>query len=171
MPTIDARTFTEPELGEMLRTLANGSYSTEAAVELVISTGTWLRRGDFLRDCVTAISDGPHNRGHAPLATINWHAAAQYAEHAPASRGETAMLRLACSLAGVPTGSLRELTVALDPTNTGRLIDAIAHGAGWHQSGNSHTTSGYQTPSTAARQLPRAAQRGPSVSAQRPPSM
>lgn len=159
MPTIDARTFTEPELREMLRTLANGSHSIEAAVELVINSGTWLRRGDFLRDCVTAVSDGPHNRGHAPLATINWHAAAQYAEHAPASRGETAMLRLACSLAGVPTGSLRDLTVALDPTNTGRLIDAIAHNAGWHQSGITHSTGDSQTTLTSGR-LGRIGRRG-----------
>ena len=171
MPTIDARTFTEPELRDMLRTHANGSYSMEAAVELVINTGVWLRRGDFLRECVTAISDGPHNRGHAPLATINWHTAAQYAEHAPASRGETAMLRLACSLAGVSTGSLRDLTVPLDPKNTIRLIDAIAHGAGWHQSGKSHTTRGHQPPAVAARQPIQSTQPGPSVSAQRPPSM
>ena len=148
MPTIDARTVTEPELHQMLRTSADGAYSTEAAVELVINAGTWLGRSDFLRDCVTAVSDGPNNRGHAPLATINWHHAARYAEHAPASRSETAMLRLACSLAGVPTGSLRDLTVALDPNNTARLIDALAHRAGWHQSGNSHTTRGGQTPTS-----------------------
>lgn len=151
MPTIDARSFTELELREMLRTHADGSYSMEAAVELVINTGAWLRRGDFLRNCVTAVDDAPHNRGHASIATINWHAAARYAEQAPASRGEMAMLRLACSLAGVPTGSLRDLTLVLDPISTTRLIDAITHGAGWHQSGNSHTTTGHQTPTDTGR--------------------
>lgn len=160
MPTIDARTVTEPELHTMLRRLAAGTHSTEAAVELVIHARTWLSRDDFLSECVTAVSNGPHNYGHAPLAAINWHTAAHYGESAPASRSERAMLGLACSLAGVPTGSLRDLTIALDPNNTARLIDALAHRAGWHLSGHSHATRGVQTP-TAPTWINVQAERGP----------
>lgn len=146
MPTINPTTLGEPELAQMLRTWADGVHSAEAAVNLVINARIWLTRPDFRRECVIAVNDGVQRGVHVPMAAISWHAAARYAEDASASRGQIAMLRLACSLAGVQTGSLRELTAALDPTNTARLIDALAHRDGWHVSGITHTTDGSQRP-------------------------
>ena len=144
MSTIDTQALSEPALAQMLRTWADGVHSAEAAVNLVINANLWLHRPDFRRDCIVAVSDGVAMGGRAPMATINWHAASRYAEQGTASRSQTAMLRLACSVAGVSTGSLRDLTAALDPANTAKLIDAIAHRGGWHVSGNSHTTRGEQ---------------------------
>ena len=152
MPMIDPTTLSEPELEAMLHTWAHGSHSSEAAVNLVINARTWLPRADFRRECMVAITDAVQLGAHLPMATIRWAAAARYAEHATASRSETALLRLACSLAGVHTGSLREFTAPLDPTDTARLIDALAHRDGWHTSGISHTTDGSQgAPDLAAR--------------------
>ena len=144
MSTIDTQTLSEPALAQMLRTWADGVHSAEAAVNLVINANLWLHRPDFRRDCIVAVSDGVAMGGRAPMATVNWHAASRYAEQGTASRSETAMLRLACSVAGVATGSLRDLTAPLNPTNTARLLDAMAHRAGWHETGVEHTTKGHQ---------------------------
>lgn len=156
MPIIDPTTLSEPDLEQMLRTWADGAHSSEAAVNLIINARTWLARADFRRECVVAISDAVHLGAHPPMATIRWAAAARYAEHSTASRSETALLRLACSLAGVQTGSLRELTAPLDPTGTARLIDALAHRDGWHISGITYTTDGSQeAPDLAAQSTDR----------------
>lgn len=144
MPTINTRNLSEPALAQMLRNWADGVHSAEAAVNLVIGADLWLHQPDFRRDCIFAVSNGAGRGGHAPMATISWHAASRYAEQASASRAEIAMLRLACSIAGVATGSLRDLTAPLDPTNTARLIDALAHRNGWHGTGVTHTTQGDQ---------------------------
>lgn len=144
MPTIDTRNLSEPAIAQMLRNWADGVHSAEAAVNLVIGADLWLHQPDFRRDCIVAVRNGAHRGGHAPMATISWHAASRYAEQASASRAEIAMLRLACSIAGVATGSLRDLTAPLDPSNTARVLDALAHRAGWHQTGIQHSTNGQQ---------------------------
>ena len=58
------------------------------------------------------------------------------------SSGELAVLLLAASLAGVEAGSLRDLTAGLGPNALALVLDAIAHRAGWHETGRSHRTTG-----------------------------
>ena len=144
MAVIDASTLTPSQLEPMLRAWARGVHCEEAAVELVIRHGTWLTRPDFRRECVTAVDDGVPGDQRIPMAAISWQRSAAFLETAPASRSEAGILRLACSLAGVNTGALRELTAGLDPVNTARVLDALAHRAGWHERGMRHTVDGRQ---------------------------
>lgn len=145
MAVLDAHTLTPSELEPMLRTCAQGVQSEEAAVHLVISHGAWLRRADFLRQCVVAVDHGvQHGSTNVPMAAISWQRAARFVDNAPASTSEANILRLACSLGGVNTGALRELTASLDPSNTARVLDALAHRAGWHERGIRHTVDGRQ---------------------------
>lgn len=137
------------ELGAMRRNWAEGEPSQEAAVQLIIGHGVWLARPDFRRACVSAV-DNDSQRPPAPMAAISWERAARFLDGVPASRSEVAVLRLACSLAGVNTGSLRELTAGLDPANTARVLDALAHGEGWHERGIRHTVDGRQDGITGA---------------------
>jgi hypothetical protein len=144
MTVLDPTTLTPPELAPMLRTSAEGVPSQEAAANLVISHGVWLRRPDFLRDCVVAVDHGMHYGTRVPMAAISWQRTAAFLEQAPASRTETAVLRLACSIGGVDTGALGDLTAGLDPANTARVLDAVAHGASWHRQGFRYTVDGHQ---------------------------
>ena len=144
MVEIDALQLTPSELEPMLRVWAQGVQSLEAANELIINHGTWLARADFRRECVTAVDQGMHRGQHVPMAAISWQRAARFLETAPASRSESNVLRLACSLAGVDTGALGKLTEGLDPVNTARVLDALAHRAGWHERGMHHTVDGRQ---------------------------
>ncbi len=144
MSVIDPSTLTASELEPMLRAWAQGVQSEEAAVELVIKHGVWLGRNDFRRECITAVDNGMHRGTRIPMAAISWQRSARFVKGAPASTGEANILRLACSLAGVNTGALRELTASLDPVNTARVLDALAHRAGWHERGMKHTVDGRQ---------------------------
>lgn len=144
MTVLDASTLTRSELEPMLRAGAQGVQSLEAATALVINHQTWLGRTDFLRECVTAVDHGMYRGTQVPMAAISWQRSAQFVETAPASRSEAGILRLACSLAGVNTGALGELTASLDPVNTARVLDALAHRAGWHERGLRHTVDGRQ---------------------------
>jgi hypothetical protein len=142
MPTIDASTVDEHHLVDMLRAWAHGAQTYEAATDLVITSGIWLSRPDFRRECVIAVDDGRTDIGHAPVATLRWHSVARYAEATSASAGDVAMLKLACSLAGVDTGSLRDLTRPLTATQTALLLQALAHRDGWQASGIAQVTTG-----------------------------
>ena len=103
MAEIDASQLTPSELEPMLRVWAQGVQSLEAANELIIKHGTWLARADFRRECVTAVDQGMHRGQRVPMAAISWQRSARFLETAPASRSESNVLRLACSLAGVNT--------------------------------------------------------------------
>ncbi len=144
MAEIDASQLTASELAPMLRAWAQGVQCQEAATELIIVHGTWLARTDFRAACVTAVDHGMHRGQHVPMATISWRRSARFLQTAPASRSESNVLRLACSLAGVDTGALGKLTEGLDPSNTARILDALAHRAGWHEQGLRHTVDGRQ---------------------------
>lgn len=144
MTVLDPTTLTPSELAPMLRAWAEGVPSQEAAAILVISHGVWLKRRDFLRECVVAVDHGVYRGTRVPMAAIDWRRTAAFLEQAPASRTETAVLRLACSIGGVDTGALGDLTAGLDPANTARVLDALAHGAGWHRRGFRYTVDGHQ---------------------------
>lgn len=144
MTEIDPATLTPCELAPMLCSWAQGVPTVEAAANLVINHDVWLRRPDFLRECVVAVDHAMHRGTRVPMAAISWQRSATFLNGAAASRSEIAVLRLACSLGGVSTGALGGLTTGLDPSNTARLLDAVAHGAGWHQQGIRHTVDGRQ---------------------------
>jgi hypothetical protein len=146
MASLDPTIVTSEQLSAMLQTWAEGSFSDEGAVNLLAVHGTWLAREDFLKQCVEAVDDGWTREGSAPMAVINWDAAARFAGTVPASTSEVAILQLACSMAGVDTGAIGELTAGLDQTNTARVLDALAHRAGWHEDGIEHTTDAHQHP-------------------------
>ncbi|MQA16948.1 MAG: hypothetical protein GEV09_23295 [Pseudonocardiaceae bacterium] len=122
-----------------LRAWAAGSYRDEAAVELLIAHRVWLARRDFRRACLTA--DG----GYA------WFDADRAARIAdgdetvalPASSSELRVLAIAAHLAGCPGGrSLGDLLTGLDASNVRLVLDAVAHTAGWHEQGLTHTVTG-----------------------------
>ena len=144
MTEVDPTTLTPSELAPMLRTWARGVPNLEAAANLIINHDVWLRRPDFLRACVVAVDHGMQQGTRVPMAAISWQRSARFLNGAAASRSEIAILRLACSIGGVDTGALGELTAGLDPSNTARLLDALAHGAGWHEQGIRHTVDGRQ---------------------------
>src|SRR3954452_24273408 len=121
----------------MLRSWAAGLYPSEAAVELLIAHGTWLRRRDFLASLVDAVDDGWGPRGEAVLmASIDWERVETFLAQAGASSSEVAILRFAASLAGTQGGpSLLQLTASLDHANAGLVLEALAHRCGWHEHG------------------------------------
>jgi hypothetical protein len=154
MASLDPTTFTPDQLADMLHAWADGLYTDEAAVGLLITHRTWLTRRDFLTSCVDAIDDGWTREGSAAMASIDWARAARLAYDAPCSTSESAVLRLAASLAGTSTGDLATLTRGLDVTNIARLLEALAHRAGWHESHHAYTVTGHQHPATAAPTAP-----------------
>ena len=68
-------TLTTDTIAALLRQRATGSYADEAAVELLISHGTWLDRRDFLTACV----DYDHD-GQDPVVWVDWHAVPTFLE-------------------------------------------------------------------------------------------
>ena len=139
MTVLDATTIPPAELVGMLAAWADGDYTSEAAAGLLAHAagGVWLRRRDFLAACVEAVDDGWSRDGIVPMASIDWDAVTSFlAAGASASSGEINVLRAAASLAGKPTGDLREVTTSLDPSNLGFVLDAVAHRAGWHERGS-----------------------------------
>jgi hypothetical protein len=139
MAAIDSTTLTVDELALMLRAWANGLYTCEAAVELLIGHGVWLHRKSFLSRCVDAVDDGWFNGEDVAMAFIDWEAARAGLDddQLPGSSSELRMLRLAISLAGGDTdptaAPLAELIPGLDHTNAALVLESIAHLAGWHE--------------------------------------
>ena len=116
-------TLTTDALAALLRRRATGSYADEAAVELLISHGTWLGRRDFLAACVEYDHDG-----HDPVVWVDWHAVPAFVGGAPCSTSEARILRLAAELSGIDTGCpLADLLCGLDDRNSTLVVDAIAH--------------------------------------------
>ena len=146
MTSIDPTTLTPAELGGMLQAWSAGLYPSEAAVGLLIAHGRWLRRRDFVTTLIDAVDDGWGPRGAVlPMAAIDWEAVPDYLTSAGGSSSEIAVLTLATSLAGVAVpSSLRDMTISLDDTNGRHLLDALAHGFGWHERGTVHTVTGHQ---------------------------
>lgn len=100
-------------LAAELRTWAAGSYRDEAAVELLIAHRTWLARRDFRRACLSA--DGGY-------AWLDADRAARIAD------GDETV--------GLPASSSELRVLAI-------VLDAIAHAAGWHETGHTHLVTGY----------------------------
>jgi len=107
-----------------LRAGAEGSYSAEAAVELLIAHGSWLRRSDFLRGAIEVTPAVAHTgQRHA---FVDWHAG--LAADLPASSSERQILAVAAELAGVDSHrTLGDLVTGLDDTNITLVICAVLH--------------------------------------------
>jgi hypothetical protein len=108
---------------------AKGSFSTEAAVELLIGHGSWLCREDFLEIAVEfgrGIGDG------AVMAAVDWEAAVAALEtgRLPCSGGEGRILRLAASIAGGVAVDLGSVLSGLDERNVAGVARAVLHAAG-----------------------------------------
>lgn len=108
-----------------------GVYRLEVAVDLHITHRAWLRRSDFRAP------------GFPELVWIDFQAAARVADRSPAGDSETAMLRIALTLAGHDAGhSLDALVSGLDRTNTTTVLKAIAHTAGRHHTAHPAQVTG-----------------------------
>ena len=143
MTTLDPTTIDTDRLGRMLTAWAGGHLPNEAGVALLTAHETWLRRRDFLTACLDTVDDGPTGGPDpTPMAAIAWTRVPGFAATARASSGELAVLLLAASLAGQDTGSLRDLTGGLGPNTLALVLDAIAHRAGWHETGHTRTVTG-----------------------------
>src|SRR5919206_4978256 len=106
MTTLDPTKLASAQLAPMLRAWAAGLYPSEAAVELLIAHGSWMRRRDFLTALVDVVDDGWGPRGEVvPTASVDWERVEGFLAHAHASSSEAAVLRLAASLAGTTGGS------------------------------------------------------------------
>lgn len=117
------------ELAEAARAWARGSYSMEAAVELLIRHGVWMHRPEFRRYAIDYVT-ATYTR--VPYAVIDWQAAhtALSSGRMPCSGSEAAILRIALSLAdGLPV-ELGPAITRLDATNLARVLAAIAHASG-----------------------------------------
>ena len=114
-------------LATALRTHAQGLYSLEAAVELLIAQ-SWLHRADFTSQFIH-IHHGL--AGVPPTATIDWPATITALRTSlPCSGGEQRMLRLTASLAdGIPV-DLQDTLTGIDDHNVQLLITAIRHASG-----------------------------------------
>jgi hypothetical protein len=117
----------EPPLAGPLRACARGIYPDQAAVELLISHDTFLRRADFTSRLISthASSDG------TTLAAIDWTAAITALDTTlPCSGGEQRMLRLAASLGdGIPV-NLRDALTGIDGHGIQLVLQAVLHAAG-----------------------------------------
>jgi hypothetical protein len=106
-------------------------HHRRAAVELLISHGSWLERDDFVDDFVTIVLgliDG------TPMAPIDWPKAINALDHGqlPCSGGEGRMLRLVASLAqGIPV-DLRDALTGLDARSADLVARAVQQATG-HQ--------------------------------------
>jgi hypothetical protein len=119
-------------LAAALRAAAAGIPPDEAATGLLITSGCFLHRADFTsRFTRTALSISD---GLTPLAWTSWDTAITALDtgQLPASSGETAILRIAASLAAGHPVSLRDTIPRLDPRNLQLVSRAIRHAAGHH---------------------------------------
>jgi hypothetical protein len=117
------------ELTAALRAHAHGLPCCEAAVELLISHASWLRRKEFLHRFVHT-APGPID--DTPTAAIDWPEAIDALDRGQlaCSGGEGRMLRLAASLAeGIPV-DLRDVLTSLDRSNAERVTHALKRASG-----------------------------------------
>jgi hypothetical protein len=115
--------MTDQELADKLRVEAEGVYTTEAAVELVLRTRLLGKVQQF----IDVDPDGLY-------AAIDWAslAAALTSGQLGLSGGERRLLGVAASLgAGTPV-NLAHLP-GLDERNAALVLQAVAHAFGWHE--------------------------------------
>jgi len=124
----------EPLAGQ-LRAWARGIYPDEAAVELLISHDTFLRRADFTSRFISTSASGDGTG----LAAIDWAAAITALDVSlPCSGGEQRMLRLAASLGGGVPVNLRDALTGIDDHGIQLLAQAVLHAAGRRESPEFH---------------------------------
>jgi len=126
------------DLAAALRAGAAGLYPLEAGTELLISNGTFVRRGDFTTRFITCGTSGG-----TPIAAIDWDAAITPLNGSglPCSGGERRILLLSTSLAAGTPVSLRDTVTGLDDHNTALLVTAIRHAAGKRPENSRHRQS------------------------------
>jgi ADP-ribose pyrophosphatase YjhB (NUDIX family) len=111
-----------------LRAWSKGIYCGEAATELLIRHGTWLRRNDFTTQFIFTQA-GPSGN---ITAAVSWEEAitALHEGNLPCSQGEASILRLAASLASTSPVILRDIITGLDHANIQLVLNAIRHASG-----------------------------------------
>ena len=115
-------TLTPRQLGELLLADTDGTYTAQAAVRLLVEHETWLHRPDFVTACVNYDHHGQ------PVAWVDWPAVPAFADRAPCSTSEAAVLRLAAELAGMATHRpLDELLTGYDDHNARIVLAALTH--------------------------------------------
>lgn len=119
------------DLAEMLHRPVAGLLAAEAAVDLLIGHGFWLGRTHFTRRYVEVERD-PVYVGDTPVAFVRLKAAVGAAKtgRLACSGSETAMLRIAASIAEGISVDLHDAVSCLDATNLGLVLEALAHANG-----------------------------------------
>jgi len=131
--TVTTAAAQEPPLAGQLRAWARGIYPDEAAVELLISHGTFLRRTDFTSRFINTSARGDG------LAAIDWAAAITALDASlPCSAGEQRMLKLAASLGDGTPVNLRDALTGIDHHGIQLVIQAVLHAAGQRKSPEFH---------------------------------
>ena len=125
----------EPPLAGPLRAWARGICPDEAAVELLISHATFLRRDDFTSRLISTHASGDGT----VLAAVDWTAAITALDDSlPCSGGEQRMLRLAASLGDGTPVNLRDALTGIDYHGIQLVIQAVPHAAGHRDSPEFH---------------------------------
>ena len=116
------------QLTSALRAGSKGMYCDQAATELLIRHGSWLRRADFT---ARFILTGTGQAGDI-TAAINWEEAitALHAGDLPCSSSEAAILGLAASFATATPVVLRHAITGLDQANLYLVTNAIRDAGG-----------------------------------------
>ena len=131
--TVTTAAAQEPPLAGQLRAWARGIYPDEAAVELLISHATFLRRADFTSRFISTSASGDG------LAAIDWAAAITALDASlPCSGGEQRMLRLAASLGDGTPVNLRDALTGIDDHGIQLVVQAVLHAAGQRKSPEFH---------------------------------
>lgn len=125
-----------------LRSCAKGDLACEAAVELLITEGTWIRRAD-IRRWIDYTDDPKIVGAYGPLAYIDWPTVtAAIDDGLAASSGELCVLKCATSLVGRGRWPLSDMTGSLDAINLTALFNAVAHAKDWHEKGTQTLVNG-----------------------------
>ena len=116
------------QLTAALRAGSKGMYCDQAAAELLIRHGSWLRRDDFTARYILI---GTSQAGDI-TAAIDWEEAitALHAGDLPCSSSEAAILGLAASLATATPVALGHAITGLDQANLYLVINAIRNAGG-----------------------------------------
>lgn len=112
-----------PELAARLRVWADGYPTIIASVELLTEHGYWLDRGDFR--AFVEVGDDPFSPAGRASFNAGQVLSSLRAGTLAAQSSATAVLAVACSLAGGGEVDLREITLALDPTAAGLVARAL----------------------------------------------
>lgn len=109
---------------------ARGVDEEEAAVGVIIGSGTWMDRPEFRAQVAVAVEGCP-----APSAWVDW---VQLAHNLTERRivcssGEAQVLRCACGLAGEGGWPLISYIDGLDAVHLPLVLDAMAHAVGCHE--------------------------------------